>query len=770
MPGDAFNARIKDYVEHFDYLWKTQVSWHNRIEKFWRRWYNDPTLVMRNKQGGWIQGSALDGRPPLKDWQHLLVVPHGFINEEATVTAMSNLMVEASPPFRARGWQLEDIPTETPLEALANLEFAILNPLAEWARATMTRGFVQGCAPIKIRYQNNPVAMNLTPRSWDLKRFEQRLALARDVIEQERAKGDAEAQDPPGIVKDPETGQARMHPLAINDSGMMQKFAQWAALMAERYNVEVPMPPVSRRQIVGGGHVGLKIDQIEKCDILWDVRIPTMREQKRVYQRLVVDKLEYATRCKKENERAKREGRVEPFDLQAIESLQPGIAAIGTSFGNVGLLQQALLQALEIDSGQQTDPAYAKAIEIIEVWEPSDALGNPYWCHIGQRDKALTREGHYPLPVPTHTYVCYENIPTPGFLVGISEYQIHQASHDHLDTMRGLIADGYALGVGQPIVRRGGLGIAGRDLEFRPFTILDDDEGVTYEMPYKPNEQLNYAVEYTQLLKGEIDQGMGTGSVQRGESADLARVGVGEVQLRAQNQANRTRARMHIFATMCSRDAIPLGMMQVYQFGDPDHVRNVAGGTPFEAEELMATDNIMAGMVANHLVMPAALIVESALDVQQLQEAIKLGGELGLLVPAKKAAVSVFGRLLTRQRVQGGEQILALMAQDLEEQKGEQSKDQQLQQAQQQLAEKDSKIKAVQAENDKLRARVAPIPLPPMLEMEAELEAIKAGAQPPVQAPPGPDEETPPEQMAEGGMEEPGEQPLAGMPPAGGPM
>lgn len=737
MAGDTSLARIADYVANYEYLEESQFDWKSRAQRWWQRWHNDPSLHLRARRGAaYGPPDATDTRPALKDWQHLLISPHGFINEQAQTQAMSNLIAEASPPFKARGWQLEDVPTESPLESLVNYEFAVLNPVTEWVRDTFTRGFVQGIAPLKARYLNEGFDINMLPRQWDIERFQQRLKAALQLVREAQSRGDAEARNPPGLNND-----GSLNPVAFSEKyqqGTMQAFAQWAAGVFERYGIEVPMPPVGRTQRVAR-HVGLDISHVELCDIAWDPRIGTMRRQKRVFQRLVGDKYEILESCRRQNERAVRDGRKPPFDLDAIEALQPGLTVRGVGYPDVGEYTRNLMQWLGINEDPIRNPALKNAIDILEVWEPADSLGRSYWCWIGQRSEPLTREGYYPLPIPVHPYACFVNIPTPGQLVGKSDYDIHAQSHDHLDTMRGYQADYVALAVGQPIIRKGGSGSPGRALEIRPFEVFDEDEGIQYGQALNFQAQLQGIAEYTALLKAEIDQGMATSGAGRGEDAPLARVGVGEVQLRAANQNNRPRDKMHRLGTMCSRDLIPLGIMLVWQFGHPDHVMNVAGADPFE---LMATDTLWPAMQANHIVMPAALISEAALAVQQFQETIKVAKESGCLVQGGKAAIAILGRLMSLQRIQGAEQVLALMRQDLDEAEQKGGAQQQLQQSQQQL-------QAVQSENDKLRAKIG---VPSAQELQAEIDAINAGQAPP---PGGPGPEGAP----------PGAEPA----PAGGP-
>jgi hypothetical protein len=151
--------------------------------------------------------------------------------------------------------------------------------------------------------------------------------------------------------------------------------------------------------------------------------------------------------------------------------------------------------------------------------------------------------------------------------------------------------------------------------------------------------------------------------------------------------------------------------------------------------------------------MPAALLTESALALQQINEMIETGQKLGVLLPMKKAAMSVWSRLAQLHRIQGYERITQLMAADVAEAKQEQGAAQQLAQIQEQL-------KAVQKENDALRRKVLPA-LPTAVELKAELDAINAAPAPPQQQqalPPGQEQENPQEQQAEGGVEEPGEQ------------
>lgn len=738
---DAWLQRIKDYVDHFEYLQASQTSWHARLFQWRRRWDQDPMLYMRRPPA---QAGELPtyGRPQLKDWQHVICSPRGFINEQARTQAMSNLVAEATPVFRTRGWQFDDIPTETPQESIVNYEYAILNPVTEWFREGLERAAIQGVAPMKTSYKNEGFDVNLLPRQWAVQRFQDQLKAARDVIEQQRALG-TPVDDVPGL--DPATGKVMVN------ADTLPAFKQWAAGMQQKFGVTVPEPPAGKTRRVYR-HVGLKIDHIDKPDILWDPRCPTMREQKRVYQRRVFDQIELMDQCRKANERAVAENRQEPFDLAAIEALEPGLRANNSTYSNVGEYQLAAFRWMGVDDEPMRDPSAQNQVEVLEVWEPGDALGRSYWCWIGQRQNPLTNEGVYPIGIPVHPYSAFINIPTPGMLIGRSDYDVNAAQHDILDTLSGYQMDYVALAIGQPVVHTGGLGITGRKLEPRPFEMIEGDEGEDFKQVFDFSNPLTMVGEYRQMLEGELDQGVASGSAARGEDASLNRVGVGEVQLRAQNQQNRPRDIMHRCSTVISRDMIPLGMYLVYQFASPEHIQNVSGvGDPFE---LLDPETLWPVMQQNHMTMPAALLTESALALQQINELVETGAKLGVLIPQKKAAQAVWMRLAQLHRVQGLEQIGKLMEADVAQVQQEQGVAQQLAQAQQQ-------VKDVTTENTGLRKKGGIVS---MAEMAAEIEAAKQigaaalanpQAQQPAQLPPGHEPENPQENAQEGGVEEP---------------
>jgi hypothetical protein len=646
---------------------------------------------------------------------------------------MSNLVAEASPVFRTRGWNTKDLVTETPQEQIVNYELAILNPITEWFREGLERARIQGIAPMKLSYVNQSFDVNLLPRQWAVQRFQDQLKAARDVIEQERMRGDASAVDVPGL--NPQTGGVQV------DASTLPAFSQWAQGVQQKYNITVPMPPAGKTRSVYR-HVGIKVDHIDKPDILWDPRIPTFRDQKKMFQRRVFDKYELMNQCKAANDRAVRENRQQPFDLQAIEGLQVGVfMAAGTTYSNIGEYQQAAYRWMGVDNEPTRDPAMKNAVEVIEAWEPGDALGRSYWCWIGQRQTPLTNEGVYPIGIPVHPYDGFQNIPTPGMLIGRSDYDVNAAQHDILDTLAGYQMDYVALAIGQPVVHTGGLGITGRKLEPRPFEMIEGEEGEAFTQVFDFKNPLTMIGEYRQMLERELDQGVASGSAARGEDASLNRVGVGEVQLRAQNQANRPRDMMHRCATTLSRDMIPLAMYLVYQFGSPEHIQNVSGvGDPFE---MMDPETLWPVMQQNHMSMPAALLTESALALQQIQELIESGSKLGVLLPMKKAAQAVWLRLAQLHRLQGLEQIGKLMQDDVAQTTQEQAVQGQLAQAQKQVAD-------VTKENSKLRLKLG---IPSIEEMAAEIQALPEqapqqpqlpGAQQPAQLPPGEEGGEPP--------------------------
>ncbi len=753
MPGsEMLKRRVAQYVEEFEDRWDSQQEWRNRIQRAWSRHDGDPKAYYPDRT---LEGTrAVIGMPPLKAWQHVIHSPHTFVNLQARGTLMANLVVEAGQVFRARGWQFEDVPTETPLEALVNHHFAVLNPPNEWVRDTFERGGVQGCAPLKVRYRNEGTDLNLLPRIWDIKRFQSRLREAMKLIEEAVPAGGTQAQPPPGMVRD-RNGIMALHPLAFDPKELpntMRRFRMWAQQIAETYGIEVPMPPVGQKIRVYR-HCGIKIDHIEMCDILWDPRIPTMRDQKRIYQRLVADKNELLHRCKKENEWSIQLGQRPKFDLAAIDALQPGLKVGSRAFDNVSQYHSESFNWLGVDTSKE-DKSLRNAVEIIEAWEPSDALGRAYWCWIGQRSEALTNEGVYPTTIPTHPYSLFVNYPTPGRLIGKSDYDIHAKEHDILDRLDGYQMDFVALQLGQPIARKGGLNDAGRKLEMRPFEVFDDQDEATYEKLMDFSGDISLAGNMAQVIEARLDRGQGVDDVLRGQSAQINRVGVGEVQLRASNQQNRPRDLMYRLSTMCSRDLIPYGVQLIWQFGDPDHVKNVAGADPFE---MMAVETLAPAMQANHIVMPAALMADAALQVQQLQQSIKEAREAGLLVPGGKATIAAFARLFQLQRIQGAEQILSLASSDIDEAK--QTEEAQ-QQAQQQIADLSGKLTEVRKEADALRTKMN---LLTAAQSEAMLQQIVAAGGQTAPTPEGVEEEPQQHELAESPAAEQAEEAQEGM-------
>lgn len=701
-PTDAFTSKVKDWCEDFQYLFESQAARNAKITDWWRRHHQDTSLVDKRTDEE-------------RKWRHVLMSPRGFVNSEAAACAMGNLITETSPTFVVRGRGVEDLGGEQPIEALIEHELCGINPKAEWVVELFRRANVQGIAFMKSVYSEEWAELNILPRQWEIERFRQRVKMARDMVLQA---GGREQDIPFAVAPD---GQVQVPDL--------MGFARWQAFVAQQFGIQVPPPPVARKEKVQR-HVGIKLLHIEPFDLIFDRKIANMRDQKRVYQRMVVDKLVLLDYCKRENERAMMaKSPVIPFDLAAIEALPEGVTPGGSwgTMGSVGELQNRILEVLGVNDQPSTHPAMKRAVEIVEVWEPQ-ALDDYRWCWIGQRGVPITQPGYFPFAFPFHPYVAQQNIPSPGQLVGISEYEINAPMHDHLDAMRGTLADYIAMSVYSPFVITNELGgsTSGRKFEVRPFEIIPGEPGERIAPLFNGQAQIDVAQAYMGMLSGEIDFGTGWDDLARGQAAQLNRVTGQEVEIRAKAQQNRPREKMYRFGAMCSADLIPLVVAQLWQFGKPEHILNVAHGDPFD---MMASDTLLPAMRANYMFMPAALISEVALQIQQLQQSIELGGKTGLLQQGGDALMLIFQRLLALSRVQGADQIIAAARQDLQKAQEQGQAQGQVEQLQQQLA-------AVQKENDALRRKMVP-PIPPAQELQAEIDALNAATAPPEgQAPP----------------------------------
>lgn len=706
---DELQRRVGRWIEQYEALFKGQQEWLKQRAQHWLRWHGDPSIIKHLREGiAARQNNEIVPGRALADWQNVCATPYGAMNEWARTTSMSNLVVETDPMFKARARGVEDLSSEWPIEMLVNHELAMLNSPTRWVRDAFTRAFVQGPAPMKATYRVDEYELPLRPRTWDIALFKQAVEEAIKRATADPAGGDA--RTPPGV--DPNTGIFTPAKNQAEQEQMAREFVRWQQTILERYELNVPMPPVMRTQKIPR-FVGVKVDHIALPDLTWDQRVPEFADAPVKFQRLVIDKEWLLRSCKQKNEREVARGRRPPFNLQAIADLPRGVTTTSATYESTQDMQQKILSALGIDDGQHVDPALANAVEVIEVWQPRDA--DTYgWCWIGQRKTALTEPGYYPLAMPIDPYFCHFHIPTPGLSVGRGSYDYLEHDHDHINTMRGLLADGYTIKACQPIARRSLYGepMGARELQIRPFQIVDAPEGVEYVSLFNVDNRLEGLHQYIDYAKREIDQFQGIGDVQRGESATLNRVGVGEVQARSNSASNRPRDELYRFGAMCSREAIPLTIGLVYQDGAPEHVMNVSGGNPFE---MMATENLLPALSANYMVMPAVLLGEAALLVQQLQETTSKGLELGVLVPAKKAANAIYSALLSLQRVRIGNQIMQLAAADQEEAKSEQ-------QAAQEVERLKGENATLAKENDALRRKIG---LPTIAVVEAETAALE---------------------------------------------
>lgn len=701
---------VKDWLDWLDYHERAMAPWRAERAIHRRRWENDVTLVkgMRGPQGRqYVPNNVVNQRPALKDWQHVISSPHGFVNEASRTAAMANLVEETNPRWTARGRQVEDAASERPLESLVDYQLAVLNPVTEWFREIFNRGYIQGVAPMKAAYRNESYTMNLLPRQWDRDRFRIRLNAALKATKQ---------AIPPFI--DPQTMQFGGGPAE------MMAFVSWKNKVTQETGIEIPMPPIARNAQVMR-NVGVKLDHIELPDLTWNGRIPTFREQPIIAHRMICSKKELLRDCMKRNREGRERGlSYDIFNLQAIENLQPGISTSQGEYASTQDFYHQVLRAIGYYDEPISDPMMVDAVEVVEFYEPACAEKGYGWCWVGQRRDVLTQPGHYPLLAPVHPFVGHFHIPSPGLSLGKSSYDYNTKDHDHLDTMRSLMADYVSVLVGQPLFRKGAglLGETGRDLEIKPFSIIDAPMGVEYGPLYNVQQQLDGVLNYISFLKGDIDEGTAVDAVSRGQQATLNRVGVGEVQLRAQNQQARPRDEMHRAATMVTRDLIPLMILLVYQEGHPDHVINVAGGDPFE---MMATDTLWPGLFANHMYMPAALDAAAAVVIQQLQETIKLGGEQGILTG--EALLTAVGELWRMQRIPNADRIMDQARKALAEAKEQAN-------LQGQIQQKDADLQKVVKENTGLRNKLM---MPSMEEMNAEMQVI-AQMQSPQQTPAAP--------------------------------
>ena len=50
-------TRVDDWISYYEWLWRSPTNWLNQIERYWRRWHADPSLV-RHLRDPWVRQLA----------------------------------------------------------------------------------------------------------------------------------------------------------------------------------------------------------------------------------------------------------------------------------------------------------------------------------------------------------------------------------------------------------------------------------------------------------------------------------------------------------------------------------------------------------------------------------------------------------------------------------------------------------------------------------------------------------------------------------------
>lgn len=703
---EDFKAQIPKLVEHMKWLDQKLQERRQWLRTWaWPRYYHDAKRFDMRTEAERRTGS----RPFFLD-------PQAFATIQSLATQCTADVLSVSPNFIARGRGVED-QAETQIERLVNYDMTELNPSSEWIETCLERACVQGMNIMSMRNVHEAATLNVEPRAWDQQLFDEAVSAA------------SKAFGPP--------------------PGAPAAFARWRADVFERSGgkLRVPAPPV-------GGKVSMirrsgPIIKHEELDMVtWDPSEPTIEHQQRVYKRSLVLRSVLLAEAKR---------RPDLWDEEAIRKC-PARSTGGEHMGQTGIeIHSEYLRSLRIKPNFAEDPYYKDAILVYQTFAPLDDGGIRY-AAIGNESIPLTKSPEeYLYHVPMLPFFGMQNVRTPGASIGISEYEPAASVIEHLDAVQSQRLYWMMLQLFQPFVvnteeaakklenmEPGKVIVADPELDkWRLLFTSDNGRSILSDQPVFADNALAGLRALTDLASGVYGPG-------RGEPAPMNRVTGAEFTGRQSGADVRRRSRLWRLGVTSCRHMIPFALALRYQFSEPSHVANISGGDPLA---MLSTDNLLEAIQEDYLLTAAVIDPNAPLTIQQLREAVKMAGELGLLKPGGKASIELFTQQLQALRVRNVTEIGRLVSADVEE---EQKKTDEVGQLKQQLEQAQADMKAMQAQNDALRKRVVP-EIPPAADLDAELRVIEAQAQQAEQGPPqpagpggGPPEMAPPpeEQMA----------------------
>lgn len=700
--ADGMSECVKDCVAHKNNL-NEQLSGRRQEVRMWMQRYLHDKRAFDKR----TEAERRGGRPFLMD-------PHGYTNVQTLAASGTDSFMASLPAIAVRGRGDED-QGDKPLEKLLNFDLTELNPASEWVEETLTRAPIQGISILQMRHVDERTEINLRVRPWDK-------AIWKEAVQKAE--------------------EALGHPAPMGRDGRPDpvEFRRWAAAASEK-GVQVPDPPVEQKTRMAG-HVGPKIRVCELDDVTWDPTQPRIEDPNSpIYYHSFIP---YDALIKAATDNP------DVWDERKIKELerQPGT---GQKSGSE--IFEAYLRSLGMTNvGVSGNPAYKNMVDVWQRWSPFDSKVR--YTAIANDALPLTKDPlYYPLDIPMLPFFGYQNVPTMGASVGISEYQPNGDMHAYLDAVQSMKLYWMMLQLFQPLKVLAGTNLA-KKLENIEFSKVYEVEAMDdVDLLFKNLAgQLQISDGEMDSMRLSIDRAMGIYDRDRGAPAQINRVTGVEFSGRATAADARKKSRLYRLGVMICRYMCKFDLALRWQYGEPQDVLNIAGQ---EAMEMMSTQTLLRGLEQDYIFMPAMVAGDSALQQQQLNELVQTLTQMGALTPNGKALPMILSQMLKARRVQNGAEIAAAVTADAQEAKDAADQTQQLQGQVQELTKQNE---ALTREVNAIRTKLMP-PIPPTQALEAEVAALRG------------EQTAEPEEQAEGQPEQ-GEQmpPEMAMPPGGMPQ
>lgn len=348
------------------------------VENRWTFYRDQRMTIVRDTLERWdlYLTKKREFRAKGEEWRANLALPDAFASVEAKIANLVAIMLSADPMVQPEGVQ------DTHMEAAKSVERMIdyvyrKNSMPRWLTKLLRARSVAGTAFFKLTYVDQSHTITLSRDDKAIARFQQAV---------EAASMRPDLVPAPNWMTEPEA------------------FEQWRKLVNDSGKDRIPAPPVEG-PVTMVRYRGPKLHILPITSVYLNPLVDDISEQDFVVHRVVkpVSWLEKRVAAGLYDEAAVAYA-MEGWDGQVVEDEETELAM------KMGVLT---------DSGAAADPAYAKAVELWEVWQPGAEL--PYTLILNRKAVINKRPTEMPFLHGETSIGATRSTVIPGHFYGISD-------------------------------------------------------------------------------------------------------------------------------------------------------------------------------------------------------------------------------------------------------------------------------------------------------------------------------------------------------------